>query len=533
MCEPLTGKARRHSETGGKVSALSKAVKTPPSKRRRHSSEGEAIRWQRLCALGGTGVKWAWHIVALSDGRLVATCSQDHVRIFNVGDMRSAEFRASNRPVLALCALGGGNVVVSSWCCGRVVMHIGDRILGEATMDNGDFGTAIAQIDADHFVCATVKGDLRVYEHHNGWMLRERARVHAHSLRVCGVAAYKGVIVTASADASAAVWCVRSLCRMATLRHGAAVSCVSVRGTRIATGSMRDVRIYRNGEDYALLLVVRAPHGTPAAILRSVSLIGDTLLLSSAGGDSDIMFTCLIRERSVAKVQAAELDGVYGVAVLPDSRIAACGISTYGPCGVVIPAPTVIAARIQAHAKALFNGEEHQSVALTDYTSVKMTEESVTSECANSRTPVTYTSPTTVVERASGCSETESMEAVDGDDEMSALRRWEQAGASAETVSTLCSSDLAEMIAAYIVGYSSRRLRMFRALKCCLARYFEHSYIQGDAVVGVHRLNGKELYDGIMKAFEADKSVGVRLGLKVVVSKFLSQTACPSITLDQ
>lgn len=536
--------------------SLAKSVfmTAPPRKRRRSSrknNSSEPATTTQLTALGGD-VRWAWHIVPLQNGKqLAATCEHNHVRLFGLPGQHSTvrSFRASVRPVLSMCALSA-DVVLTGWCCGMLATFRGSTGRRIATLSIGGedaFATAMAPLGARHFVVGTVSGELRFFEHANGGALRELARRRkAHAQRVCNIAVYDDVLATASADSTARVWNGRSCARLADLPHPNPVFCVSLNRTRVATGAQDEVRIFRNGGDYALQFVI--PNVHDAAVLRSVTLIGEELLLTTAGADSNLVFICLAQKRPLVRTSVKNLNGIYGAAVLADGRIAVCGMSDKSACGAIVEPPFDVSGAVRAHGMSLFL-DESDTLAFSESSPMENSFSEPRSLASRYSKPESetdpLTSPSSVIQGAESLSPVSASSEIfdknqnlhnneildkgekllSEDEILSIMRQWAKRGASSDVVSGLDANELSDMMSSYILGYSSRYVAKFQPLKQCLRTFFEDNCIRGEVLTGEYRLDENEVHDGIMDAFAADSEIGRRLGHKVLVRKFLSQVA--------
>ena len=212
--------------------------------------------------------------------------------------------------------------------------------------------SSIVALSEDSFLVGTATGHLGSFGHRAGRALQEVAVVHdAHDGVITALVAKNGLVVSTSNDRTAKVWDMESLKPLSTLNHGHSVLAVDVDSHFIVTGCTEgEIRVYRNGEDYALEKIMRGLHGNGA--VRSVTLLPDNVLMST-GVDGCVVFTDIFYQKPMERVQ---FDGpVYAASVLRDGRIVTCG--KVAEVNQIFEPPTGLVELVKAHAREVFGAE--------------------------------------------------------------------------------------------------------------------------------------------------------------------------------
>ncbi len=124
----------------------------------------------------------------------------------------------------------------------------------------------MCKISDDKFAAGSAEGHLCILSHDKGNNLHEMTRIRkAHSLAIVSVSFHADTIVTTSMDWSARLWDLKTRRRLAVLYHDQEVHNVTISDTYIVTSSRAarylwtngELRIYRNGEGYPLVKILR------------------------------------------------------------------------------------------------------------------------------------------------------------------------------------------------------------------------------------------------------------------------------------
>jgi WD40 repeat protein len=285
-------------------------------------------------------------IVPLPGGDLAATASDDKtVRVFSSasGALRRT-LAGHGNDVCGLAALGGDLVAAGDsggWMC------VWNARTGELTHDRnlGGIVCAVAALGAGRFV-ASVGRSLLLFGHRDGRGVTQARQIpSAHASVIWDIAACGGRFATASADATAAVWDVATLERMAVLDgHSIVVTNVAMNGRWIVTGSCDDmIRMY-DGRTFQCVRVLSTVH---TGWVRSVTIVDSDHVLS---GSFDCT-VCVSDLRSGALVARVQLPfGVLSAAITSDGRLAAAGERG---SAVILPAPAEAAHLMSGHNLAL------------------------------------------------------------------------------------------------------------------------------------------------------------------------------------
>ena len=126
----------------------------------------------------------------------------------------------------------------------------------------------VSKISDTEFVVGSDNGSLYFFLHDRGRNLKEISRIwKAHMMEIWSMAYHENVIVSGSADWTARLWDLDSRKRLAVLHHNEGVADVAISDDVIVTCSQRspvqyrtgDIRIYNNGDGYALVKILRHP----------------------------------------------------------------------------------------------------------------------------------------------------------------------------------------------------------------------------------------------------------------------------------
>ncbi len=250
--------------------------------------------------------------------------------------------------VLGLVQLEARLVVVSTW-------NVRSGQFLESIVVRGDyFYLTMCRISDTKFLVGGAQGHLFCFEHERGYNLRKTRRIwKAHSDVISTISCNNGIIVTTSGDWTARLWDAETKKRLAVLYHDDEVLSGAISNHYIVTCSRygqsswenSELRIYRNGEGYPLVRILRTSEGMFAptlldggrilCILRgyrdenSRSVVRDTLLVVDF--ENELMLAQL-------KVGCR---GIVRYEVLSDGRVVVVG---HGGCrGVIATLPRELA----------------------------------------------------------------------------------------------------------------------------------------------------------------------------------------------
>lgn len=166
-------------------------------------------------------------------------------------------------PDVVGCIIPDTPAVVCTW-------HVRTgTLLGRVCVSGGHSRMFVSKISDNEFVVASSNGSLYFFSHDEGRNLKESSRIwKAHPRPIWEVSYHKGVVVSASADWTARLWDLESKKRIAILYHDQAVEDVAISDDYIVTCSRYgrvelekgEVRIFKNGDEYPLLKILRHTH---------------------------------------------------------------------------------------------------------------------------------------------------------------------------------------------------------------------------------------------------------------------------------
>eukprot|EP00171_Calliarthron_tuberculosum_P019342 IDg19342t1 len=234
----------------------------------------------------------------------------------------------------------GGDIVASADCAGRVRTWNASTggLLGNFHVGaNCRAWTAICALHDGAFAVGDSTGDVHFLSHEEGRNVRPIYTPRAAHLRYISWMAHDdGTLVAASDDWTASVWEARSGRLVIRLPHSYRVFCTAVSKTYIATACGNEVRLYRNGGDYAMLAVYRGLHAKFKCF--SVALAAEDLLVTG-GADAFISYTSISLGRPVARSHTP-IRSLTNIELLKDDRIVAC--SEWGEHGTIVPVPDML-----------------------------------------------------------------------------------------------------------------------------------------------------------------------------------------------
>jgi hypothetical protein len=497
-------------------------------------------------------------IVPLPDGRRVVTaCYDGAVRVFCAATGERTHELAGHEGAAgaaALAALGGDIVASGGGACrdDKIITWAAAAGARLETVAAGGGGVcSIAALGDDRFAVGTRGGDVVVYAHSDGRDVVEVRRVaRAHGGSVRHMAARGRRLATCSSDGTAAVWAADARARLAVLDgHTDIVNGVAMSGEYIATGSAdRTVRLYGAGS----LQLVRVLAGVHANSVFSVALIGADHLLS-ASSDRTLCVTSVSAGAEVARVHLAF--HAQCAAVACDGRLAVSG--SHGGAALV-PAPAAAAAIVRAHALALF-----PAAALAAAAGVGEDVAAADGGAAAPPLPAPPRDGTRSVEAVSSpaaAGRRAAVEALDaaaaaggddsgGDDSggggdnggrgglaapdggcsaveaataslRSRIAALEAEGVDADVVGGLSRSQLASVLAAFMISYEASLPVEFALLQRCLARVFDEQGIAGRALVGEDAVPDVDFYEAVVDGLRGDAACRASLGYKARLRAF-------------
>lgn len=224
-----------------------------------------------------------------------------------------------------LAALSGGRFIIAASDGGKVFTWraASGKQLGSLKLRSKNAAvTGVAEISSGRFVVGTSLGRLSCVIHRGGRDLVEEAVWKAkHSSWVDDIAVRGDTIVTASSDATAAVWSAATRERLAVLRdYNDGVLCAAISEKFIVTGSKDDaIRLHDNASGYTLLRVIEGLHS--GWVWRVVPLDENTIF--SASADETVAFCSISTRQQFVRVDVGF--EVLSAAVTHDGRIACAG----------------------------------------------------------------------------------------------------------------------------------------------------------------------------------------------------------------
>ena len=198
--------------------------------------------------------------------------------------------------------------------------------------------TSVSKISDNEFVVGSENGNLYFFAHDEGRNLKETARVRkAHMDAIWSLSYYKDVVVSASADWTAQLWATQTKKRIAILHHDQAVEDVAIVSEYIVTCSRYsrmlfrkgEVRIYKNGDGYALLKILRHTHS-----VGNVKIVNHNHIVCQHFGpwtdnnekiERDLIMVIDIERGCIVAQLKVGCRVIYDYTVLVDGRLVAVG----------------------------------------------------------------------------------------------------------------------------------------------------------------------------------------------------------------
>lgn len=281
--------------------------------------------------------------VALPGARVALAFGEDgEARVFALSDARHAlvEVRLHATKITDMASLGG-DIVASADCGGRVRVWDASSgaLLGSVDLSSRRrMWTAVCALGVGSFAVGDSAGNMHFLEHEQGRRVRRvRCVRRAHRRYVSWLAHHDGTLVAASDDWSASVWDASAQRCVTRLPHSYRVFCVAVSATHIATACGKEVRLYRNGADYAMLSVYRGLHADFKCF--SVALASADLLVTG-GVDSLVSYTSIEMGAPLARCRTS-VASMTNIELTDDGSIVAC--SEWGDQCAIVQPPLVAA----------------------------------------------------------------------------------------------------------------------------------------------------------------------------------------------
>lgn len=267
-------------------------------------------------------------VVGIPERGLVATGSIDgSVRVYALDDPSGIPLHTmfGHAATVENLVHVEGDVLASAGEDGKLIMWSAEhgRAIEALWLSNHSVRTVASR--AGHIIVGTTTGDLITYAHQGGRHLTRVSRtICAHKSRIWNVIIAGSVLLTGAKDHTVDVWNIELITRRAVLVHTYSVRDITASDGHIVTCSADELRVYRNGADYALLRVVTGLHvktglDERSAWLNSVNFIGAGTVVT-ASFDGILTFTDVETARPVARVRTA-CNGIYSATVLPCGRV--------------------------------------------------------------------------------------------------------------------------------------------------------------------------------------------------------------------
>lgn len=326
------------------------------------------------------------HVVAVPESGLVATASEDGLRIFPLGGEGNS-LHARKNASSALASLTGCSVdclvvlvdhVLACFCdilvCGEKRCEISTWCTSTGQrLDSFLLGcdanlSAMAAIGDAGLVVGTAAGALIFFSHNGGRDLCEVGRGKPHRTEdsdegeyVDDVAVFGDVVVSVTDESEVTVWSARTKEQLTSRRRhqssGSSGSSgfdelltVAICENFVATGNLdvpmhgRSVRVYKNGGDYPL---VKTLSGIHEDTISYVVFVTEDLLMS-ASADQTVAFTSISTGKTIARVAVGF--AIASAAILSNGQLAASG---QGGNAVLFSPPDEVAGFVKVHAASL------------------------------------------------------------------------------------------------------------------------------------------------------------------------------------
>lgn len=261
-------------------------------------------------------------VVVIQQYEVVATaCNDGNVRVYSY-DTRGdpVHVMSAHSDTVEDMAHVGGDVLVTTGADGMLITW--SALKGkplEAMKLEERAVRAVAALPSGDIVVGTMCGDLIFITHANGRKLERGARVHrAHSCQIFDLVSKAGVLLTLADDWAVGVWDATTRARRAILAHSHWVMCASATRERIATVNKSELRIYRNGDDYALQAVIRGLHS--ADMLFAVAFAAPTVVMTG-GADGMLAFASVDSPHSAVARVRTSCNGIWDAALMSDGRV--------------------------------------------------------------------------------------------------------------------------------------------------------------------------------------------------------------------
>lgn len=428
------------------------------------------------------------HIIPLPEKGLMGTVFEENYgqRIFVLeGDIASMQVSEN---ALGDCSRGmaalGEDLIVAGSNEGAIATWRGstcERLETTQVGTDSDFVTAMAAVSDEKFVAGTSTGALIFLSHTNGRNLREFARGKSMHFDWINDLAVRGqIVVTASADKTAAVWSARTQEKLGVLcGHVGIVSCAAASDNFIATGGADEtIRVYENGETYPLFRVLEGVHSN---WVWQAAFVREDLLMSSSA-DGTVAFTSLYDGKPVARVDAGM--PMMSVALTsPYGRPARVGMN----CEAAILPPSAFRS---ADFKKKLSAAKIPGLSIAGNGSANQ--------------------PRKKQRLAIGDGESFLQRLEESYFDLSELK---VEASDPERVQELNNEDLSKTTAAVMINFEEAYRSRLPALAGCLATVFENLCIGGDLFVGLPETT---LYDMIVDGLKRD-DVYARYGVNVTI----------------
>jgi WD40 repeat protein len=267
------------------------------------------------------------------DGRAVAVAVWDVVGLYDVGSRaRRGEFKGQHETTISVVAFArDGSTLLSADALGKIVIWDVATRSPKKSFDD-ELGVLWASFDGDRLVSASGKWRLSV------WNTAREAKplTSIEKVQFTAVAhndnyGGQGRLATGTHEGSILLWdisnpyeekantpAVRELEGTSSIYDVAA----SPDGSRLAAGRHDDFAVWRTGGDYAA-----ASYAT-AAPVAAIAFVSDDLLAVGMAKGGEIKLWDTGRGQEVARAATGRETPVSGLAVSPDGRLLAAGLST-------------------------------------------------------------------------------------------------------------------------------------------------------------------------------------------------------------
>lgn len=378
---------------------------------------------------GHSDCHWVNRIAVVEEKNLLVTSClggkqcREMVRVYDsFSGKLMLNFTEHESFVLSIVVIGAPDLLATGDCGG--VLCIWRASTGKCLYrckHGGDGLWSIAVMDSSRFVVGTGNGSLIFFGHHEGdHVIIMQTLKGAHEKLIRSISICKSRMVTCSVDRTAKAWDIETLKEMGVMRgHEGDWQGVATDGKYIVTTTgyegenlaLNAIYVW-DAETICLLRVFGVKHGNK---IISVTLLGQTHVLT-ASVDRTLLLTEISTGNSADPISLPF--PILGAAVTNDGRIAVCGKEE---AAVIFPPPPAYSAAIAAemrHRKGGPSGGERPDLATT---------------CA------------------------------------ARITALKEGGVSADVVSPMNDDEIAELIAAYLIGFNQKHVEYFTKLKRSIA----------------------------------------------------------------